>query len=65
MVKKVTRIRIFKNAWFSRFAKRENLSDAVLRDAITKIEKGTIDANLGGHVLKQGIARPQQGKSGG
>jgi len=65
MAKKATRIRIFKNAWFSRFAKRENISDAVLRDAITKIEKGTVDADLGGHVLKQRIARPQQGKSGG
>lgn len=65
MVKKATRIRIFKNAWFSRFAKRENLSDAVLRDAITKIEKGTVDADLGGHVLKQRIARFHQGKSGG
>jgi hypothetical protein len=65
MAKKVTRIRIFKNAWFSRFAKRENISDAVLRDAITKIEKGTVDADLGGHVLKQRIARFHQGKSGG
>lgn len=65
MAKKVTRIRIFKNAWFVRFAKRENISDAVLRDAITKIEKGTVDADLGGHVLKQRIARFHQGKSGG
>ncbi len=42
MAKKATGIRIFKNAWFVRFAKRENISDAVLRDAITKIEKGTV-----------------------
>ena len=27
--------------------------------------KGTIDADLGGHVIEQRIARPGQGKSGG
>jgi|TARA_Y100000814_G_C11968921_1_gene277283 hypothetical protein len=42
-------LRIFKNAWFQRFARRENISDAA----------------LGGNVIKQRIARPRQGKSGG
>jgi len=36
-----------------------------LRDAIARAEKGMIDADLGGNVIKQRIARPGQGKSGG
>ena len=56
---------IFKNAWFSRFARRENIKEAVLVDAVTRAERGVIDADLGGGVIKQRIARPGQGKSGG
>ena len=40
-------------------------SDAVLRDAVVRAEKGQIDADLGGDVIKQRIARPGQGKSKG
>ncbi|HYJ15514.1 MAG TPA: type II toxin-antitoxin system RelE/ParE family toxin [Candidatus Limnocylindria bacterium] len=58
-------MRIFKNAWFSRFARRENIKDAVLVDAVARAERGVIDADLGGGVIKQRIARPGQGKSGG
>lgn len=39
--------------------------DASLRDAIARAEKGQIDADLGGGVIKQRIARPGQGKSKG
>jgi len=56
---------IFKNGWFTRFAKREKISDAVLLNAVNQAEEGTIVANLGGNVIKQRIARPGQGKSGG
>ena len=59
------RLRIFKNGWFSRFARRENIKDAVLVDAVARAERGVIDADLGGGVIKQRIARPGQGKSGG
>ena len=55
---------IFKNAWFGRFAKRENISDAALKKAIQEAERG-VAADLGGHVIKQRIARPGHGKSGG
>lgn len=58
-------MRIFKNAWFSRFARRENIKDAVLVDAVARADRGVIDADLGGGVIKQRIARPGQGKSGG
>jgi len=58
-------LRIFKDAWFCRFARREKISDATLQDAVARAEKGSIDADLGGGVIKQRIARPGQGKSGG
>jgi hypothetical protein len=58
-------VRIFENAWFRRFARRERITDQTLRDAIANAEKGMIDADLGGNVIKQRIARPGQGKSGG
>ena len=58
-------MQIFKNTWFQRFARREKITDEVLRDAIARAEKGTIDADLGGNVIKQRIARVGQGKSGG
>jgi hypothetical protein len=58
-------LRVFKNAWFGRFARREKIKDAALKDAVVRAEKGVIDADLGGGVLKQRIARAGQGKSGG
>lgn len=57
--------RIFKTKWFQRFARKEKLGDAALLDALTRAEKGQIDADLGGGVIKQRVARPGQGKSGG
>jgi len=36
-----------------------------LREAVARAEKGQIDANLGGEVIKQRIARPGQGRAKG
>lgn len=58
-------MKIFKNAWFERFAKKQKLDDKTLLDAIQRAEQGLIDADLGGGVIKQRVARPGQGKSGG
>ncbi|MBK5294605.1 MAG: type II toxin-antitoxin system RelE/ParE family toxin [Acidobacteriia bacterium] len=58
-------MRIFQSRWFQRFARREGIADAVLREAVKRAEKGQIDADLGGEVIKQRIARPGQGKSKG
>lgn len=58
-------MRIFKSRWFQRFAREEGIEDAVLRDAVARAERGQIDADLGGGVIKQRIARPGQGKSKG
>lgn len=58
-------MRIFLNAWFSRFATKEKISWDVLIDAVERAERGLIDADLGGGVIKQRLARPGAGKSKG
>jgi hypothetical protein len=58
-------VRILMTRWFRRFARRERLTDAALRDAAARAERGQIDADLGGGVIKQRVARPGQGRSGG
>lgn len=56
---------ILKSKHFVRFMKDTGIGDADLREAVRQAEKGLIDADLGGGLLKQRIARPNQGKSGG
>ena len=58
-------MRAFKTKWFVRFARRERISDAVLRQAVREVQDGRIDAVLGGGVIKQRLARRGGGKSGG
>lgn len=58
-------MRVFKNTWFQRFARKERIADAALCDAVARAEKGQVDADLGGSVLKQRVARPGAGRSGG
>jgi hypothetical protein len=36
----------------------ERIADAVLREAIERAERGTIDADLGGGLIRQRLARP-------
>jgi len=57
--------RIFKNAWFGRFARKENIDDDALVEAVRRAENGLIDADLGSGVLKQRVARSGTGKSRG
>lgn len=58
-------MRIFKTRAFGRFARKERIGDALLCEAIARAERGVVDADLGGHVIKQRVARPGQGRSGG
>jgi hypothetical protein len=58
-------VRIFKNAWFVRFARAQNISDEALREAVLRAESGQVDAYLGAGVIKQRLPRPGQGKSKG
>jgi hypothetical protein len=57
--------RIFKTKWFARFAKGQRIGDASLRDAVLRAERGLVDADLGGNVIKQRVARSGKGRSGG
>ena len=56
---------VYKNKWFGRFARREKITDAQLCDAVARAERGLIDGDLGGGLIKQRVARPGAGKSGG
>jgi len=58
-------VRVFKSKNFAKFAKKENLSDSILCQAIRDADKGKIDADYGGGLIKQRIARMNEGKSGG
>ena len=58
-------MRVFKSRWFHRFARTEGIADSALREAVLRADRGQIDADLGGGVIKQRIARPGRGKSKG
>lgn len=58
-------MRLFKTRWTARFTRRERIADASLRATIERAERGLIDADLGGGLIKQRVARPGQGRSGG
>ena len=58
-------MQVFRTRWFDRFARRERIADTLLLDAVARAERGLVDADLGGGVVKQRVARPGQGRSGG
>ena len=58
-------MRIFQNRTFEHFAHREGIDTTALCEAVQRAEAGSVDAVLGGGVIKQRIARPGSGKSGG
>ena len=65
IIKKGDALRLFKSKWFQRFARKEGIADALLLEAVARAQHGRIDADLGGEVIKQRIARAGQGKSKG
>jgi hypothetical protein len=58
-------MRVYKIKGFARFQRRERITDKSLAEAVLGAERGLIDADLGGGLIKQRVARPGQGKSGG
>jgi hypothetical protein len=58
-------LRVFKTKLFARFARKEGLGDKALAGAMAQIERGLIDAELGGGLIKQRVARISEGKRGG
>jgi hypothetical protein len=57
--------RIYKNRWFAKFASWEGIGDAMLVAAVDQAGRGLVDADLGGGLIKQRVAREGGGKSGG
>jgi hypothetical protein len=58
-------MRIFKNHKFKSFAEKEGIDDEALQNVSKDLEEGRVDADLGGGVFKQRLARQGEGKSGG
>lgn len=58
-------IKIYKSKGFDRFARKEGITDEMLVATVKDVEKGLIDADYRGGVIKQRIARANEGKSGG
>src|SRR5271166_730582 len=58
-------VRIYKTKWLGRFARREKIKDGELAEAVRRAGRGLIDADLGGGIIKQRVARAGQGRSGG
>ena len=58
-------MRVYKTKPFARFQRRERIADGTLCAAIADAEAGLVDADLGGGVIKQRVARPGAGKRGG
>jgi hypothetical protein len=56
--------RILKTRTFSRWMRKTLLEDAMLRKAVEEMERGLVDADLGGSIFKKRIALPGRGKSG-
>jgi len=58
-------MKVFKNKWFNRWARGENITDAELCVTAAEIIAGQFDADLGGYLFKKRLARAGTGKSGG
>jgi hypothetical protein len=58
-------VKVFKTRLFAKFAGRQRIADASLTEAIERAERGRVDADLGGGVIKQRVARQGGGRRGG
>jgi hypothetical protein len=58
-------VAIYKLKTFARFARSEDISDESLVEAIERAARGLVDADLGGGLIKQRVARKGQGRRGG
>ena len=58
-------LQLLETKWFARYARCEQIDDSSLREAIQRAERGLVDADLGGGIIKQRVARPGKGRSSG
>ncbi|HLF97639.1 MAG TPA: type II toxin-antitoxin system RelE/ParE family toxin [Methylococcaceae bacterium] len=56
--------RVFKTRPFTRWQDKAGLPDRALCQAVSEMERGLIDADLGGGVVKKRVPLPGRGKSG-
>ena len=56
---------VYETKEFARFARKEKINAKPLLQAAAEVAQGQFDADLGGGVFKQRVARPGAGKSGG
>ena len=54
----------FKTKAFAKWASGEGLDDEALASAVAEMERGLVDARLGGQVVKKRVALPGRGKRG-
>ena len=59
------RLAVYMTKPFASFARKARISDSDIWEAARLANAGLIDADLGGGVIKQRIARKGEGKSGG
>ena len=57
--------RVFVTEEFARFARKARIADDALVEAIDRADRGLVDADLGGGLLKLRIARPNESRSHG
>lgn len=58
-------MRVFTIKWFSRWARKEGITDAMLCAVIADMQVGNTGDELGGYVFKKRLAKPGEGKRGG
>ncbi|MES2585531.1 MAG: type II toxin-antitoxin system RelE/ParE family toxin [Pseudomonadota bacterium] len=61
----MTKKRTFKTKSFAKWMRKTELKDQDLLCAVTEMEAGLIDADLGGNVFKKRVALPGMGKRAG
>lgn len=58
-------MRTFKEVHFSKWAKKEKISDSAICKAAQEVAEGKVDADLGQSIFKKRVARPGQGSRSG
>ena len=58
-------MKVLKTKAFARIARSEDVTDGMLLEVVGRAVRGLIDADLGGGLIKQRVARRGEGRSGG
>lgn len=58
-------VKKLKTKWFSKWARKNDITDKYLNEAVQNIESELSVVNLGAHIFKVRISRKGSGKSGG